>query len=274
MRISAKTPVYCVIGHPVGHSLSPLMQNRAFAASGCSGIYVAFDSKDPRGAADSIRALGISGASVTIPHKVDIMARLDEIDDNARQIGAVNTIVNRDGKLSGFNTDGIGAVRAMEEHGPASGKKALIIGAGGAARAVCHGLMQKSASVCIANRTHEKALRLAGDLKAQAIPMEEISQNTFDILINTTSVGMHPDTDAMPVPESVLRPGMCVMDIIYNPLFTKLLKRAESLGCRIIDGAGMFVYQGAAQFSLWTGKHAPVKQMRQAVYDHLNSLDK
>ncbi|MFP4160163.1 MAG: shikimate dehydrogenase [Desulfobacterales bacterium] len=274
MRISAKTPVYCVIGHPVGHSLSPLMHNAAFETAGIHGVYVGFDTNDSAGAADSIRALGISGASVTIPHKVDIMARLDEIDDNARQIGAVNTIVNREGKLSGSNTDGIGAVRAMEEYAPASGKKALIIGAGGAARAVCHGLMQKSARVYIANRTHEKAQMLAGDLKAQPIAMDEVSGESFDILINTTSVGMHPDTDAMPVPESVLRPGMCVMDIIYNPLFTKLLKRAESLGCRIIDGAGMFVYQGAAQFSLWTGKHAPVKQMRQAVYDHLNSLDK
>ncbi|MCF8111461.1 MAG: shikimate dehydrogenase [Desulfobacteraceae bacterium] len=269
MKISAKTPVYCVIGHPVGHSLSPLMHNTALDAAGCDGVYVAFDTVNPGGAADSIRALGIRGASVTIPHKVEIIKSLDEIDENAREIGAVNTIVNCDGKLSGYNTDGIGAVQAMEEYSSASGKKALVIGAGGAARAVCHGLIKRDLNVYIANRTHEKARLLAEDLNARAVHMEEISGKNFDILINTTSVGMHPHTDTMPVPESALRPGMCVMDIIYNPVRTSLLKRAEALGCRTIDGVGMFVLQGAAQFFLWTGKQAPVEQMRKVVYEYL-----
>ncbi|MGM0788109.1 MAG: shikimate dehydrogenase [Thermodesulfobacteriota bacterium] len=269
MQISAKTPVYCVIGHPVGHSLSPLMQNRAFAASGRQGVYVAFDAKDPRGAAEGLRALGIRGASVTIPHKVDIMYHLDETHDHARKIGAVNTIVNSEGRLFGYNTDGIGAVRAMEENTSVTGKKVLVIGAGGAARAVCYALSRAGADVHIANRTHEKARLLAGDLNAQAVPVQDISEISFDIMVNTTPVGMHPDTDAMPVPESVLRPGMYVMDIIYNPLRTNLLAKAEIAGCRVIDGVGMFVFQGAAQFSLWTGIDAPVAQMRQAVYEHL-----
>jgi len=270
MEISAKTPVYCVIGHPVGHSLSPLMQNRAFAAAGCDGVYAAFDTANPEGAAAGIRALGIRGASVTIPHKVPIMDFLDEIDDNARAIGAVNTIVNSGGKLRGCNTDGRGAVRALEEHIAVSGKKVLILGAGGAARAIVHGLKASGADPYIANRTPDKARLLAQDLGAQAVSMDAISGRSFDIMINTTPVGMHPDTDAMPAPESVLAPEMHVMDIIYNPLGTKLLAKAEAAGCHVIDGAGMFVYQGALQFSLWTGRDAPVAQMRQVVYKYLN----
>ncbi|MCF8037092.1 MAG: shikimate dehydrogenase [Desulfobacteraceae bacterium] len=269
MEISAKTPVYCVIGHPVGHSLSPLMQNRAFAAAGCDGIYAAFDTADPKGAAAGIRALGIRGASVTIPHKVGIMDFLDEIDESAREIGAVNTIVNSGGKLRGCNTDGQGAVRALGENISVSGKKVLILGAGGAARAIVHALKANGADPYIANRTHEKARLLAQDLGAQAVSMDEISGGSFDIMVNTTPVGMHPYTDAMPVPESALAPGMYVMDIIYNPLCTKLLTKAEAAGCHVIDGAGMFVYQGALQFSLWTGRDAPVAQMRQVVYEHL-----
>ncbi|MFP3981957.1 MAG: shikimate dehydrogenase [Desulfobacterales bacterium] len=269
MEISAKTPVYCVIGHPVGHSLSPLMHNRAFAAAGCDGIYAAFDTADAKGAAAGIRALGIRGASVTIPHKVGIMAHLDEIDENAREIGAVNTIVNSGGKLTGCNTDGQGAVRALAENIAVSGKKVLIIGAGGAARAIVHGLKAGGADPYIANRTHEKAHQLAEDMGAQAVSMEAISGRSFDIMVNTTPVGMHPDTDAVPVPESALVPDMHVMDIIYNPLRTRLLAKAEAAGCHVIDGVGMFVYQGALQFSLWTGIDAPVVQMRQVVYEHL-----
>lgn len=273
IRIDASTAVFAVIGHPVAHSLGPLMHNRAFAETGYPGVYVAFDAADPAGAASAVRALGIRGASVTIPHKVAVMDHLDEIDDEARAIGAVNTIVNKEGRLIGSNTDGLGALRAIEEATPVSGKRVLVIGAGGAARAVGHALAARGARIHIANRTHEKARRLAGDLGAEAVGLGEIFGRHFDILVNTTPAGMHPDTGTMPVPESVLQPGMYIMDIVYNPVRTMLLDKAEKMGCRAIDGVGMFVHQGAAQFSLWTKMQAPVAQMRQAVYDHLNSLD-
>lgn len=274
MQITAKTSVYCLIGHPVGHSLSPLVHNQAFKATGHQGVYVAFDTADHAGSAAAIRALGIKGASVTIPHKVNIMAHLDEIDGHARQIGAVNTILHSGGKLHGYNTDGYGGQKAIEEKTSIAKKKVLIIGAGGAARALGFSFKNRGADVCIANRTYEKARFLAQDLGAVSVSLDEISDRNFDILVNTTPVGMHPATDAVPVPESVLTPGMYVMDIIYNPVRTKLLQKAEAAGCHVIDGVGMFVFQGAAQFSLWTGIEAPVAQMRRVVYEYLNNLDK
>ncbi len=271
MQISSKTSVYCVIGHPVVHSLSPPMHNRAFLSAGHDAVYVAFDTNDPAGAADSIRTLGIRGASVTIPHKADIMAQLDEIDENARSIGAVNTMVNRGGRLFGYNTDGQGAVRAVLEKTTLEDKTAVIVGAGGAARAIGHAFSRQGASLYITNRTEKNGRQLAEELNAGFAAMDELSGIPADILVNTTPVGMHPNTDAIPVPKSVFRPGMFVMDIVYNPLRTRLLAEAEACGCHVIDGVGMFVYQGAGQFSLWTGAEAPVAEMREIVYNFLNS---
>ncbi|MFW6284168.1 MAG: shikimate dehydrogenase [Desulfosalsimonas sp.] len=272
--IDAATELYGVIGHPVAHSKSPVMHNRAFAETGYPGIYAAFDVTDPAGAAAGIRALGIRGVSVTIPHKVAVMAFLEEIDDQARAIGAVNTIVNDQGRLIGHNTDGEGAVQALLEHIRLSGKTVVVLGAGGAARAVGHGLCSHGGTrVIFANRTEQKARYMAQDLGAEFVPMAGLENTGFDILINTTPVGMHPHTEAMAVAESVLRPNLVVMDIVYNPLETMLLKRARDCGCTVIDGVGMFVYQGARQFSLWTGLEPPIAQMRQAVYEALNPLD-
>jgi shikimate dehydrogenase len=271
--IDAAIEVYGVMGHPVAHSKSPVMHNQAFAETGYPGVYAAFDVTDVAGAAAGIRALGIRGMSVTIPHKVKIMAFLEEIDDQAREIGAVNTIVNHRGRLIGHNTDGAGAVQALLEHTGLFGKTVVVIGAGGAARAVGYGLCRLGGTrVMFANRTEQKARHMARDLGAEFVPMADLEKTAFDILVNTTPVGMHPQTQAMAVSESVLRPDLVVMDIVYNPLETQLLKLARQRGCTVIDGVGMFVYQGARQFALWTGLEPPIAQMRQAVWEALNLM--
>lgn len=272
ISVDTATRVFGVIGHPVFHSKSPVMHNRAFAVTGYPAIYAAFDVTDIEPAAEGIRALGICGASVTIPYKTTVMKYLDEIDDQARKIGAVNTIVNNKGWLKGYNTDSYGAVHALLDQTGLSGKTVMIIGAGGAARAVGHGLCEHPGTrVFLTNRTEKHGLILAQDIDAGFVPLEKLETTDFDILVNTTPVGMYPHTDEMPVPESVLRPEMVIMDIVYNPLETKLLYTARTRGCKVIDGVGMFVYQGARQFALWTALEPPVAQMRQVVYDTLNN---
>lgn len=267
--ISASTEVFCVIGRPVSHSLSPGMHNAAFKASGFDGVYTAFEVADVSAAVKGIRALGIRGVSVTIPHKVSIIPLLDEIDPTAMKIGAVNTIVSDGGLLKGYNTDCQGAVAALMEKSEVREKRVLIVGAGGAARAIGFGLAGKRAHVTFCNRTEEKAKHLAGELGTAFCKMEEIGDGAWEIIINTTSVGMTPDTKHMPIPETLLRPGQCVMDIVYNPLETLLLKKAAQAGCVTVDGASMFIHQGAFQFELWTGRKAPIQVMQETVYKAL-----
>ncbi len=266
MNIDAATCVYGVIGDPVAHSLGPVMHNRAFALTGHPGVYAPFRVTDVKAAVTGIRALNIAGVSVTIPHKVSIIKHLDAIDETAENIGAVNTIVNTDGRLTGYNSDSQGAVKALSEHTAIRGRRILVIGAGGAARAVSYGLIQQGGRVCIVNRSIEKGEMLARFLGADFCPLDQARALPADILINTTPVGMHPHVDDMPVFENMLHPGMVVMDIVYHPLQTRLLQAAASVGCRIVDGVAMFVYQGAIQFERWTGRAAPVEEMKQAVY--------
>ncbi len=267
--IDATTELYGVIGHPVGHSLGPAMHNRAFAATGYPGVYLAFDVTDIASAVSGIRGFHIGGISVTIPHKVAVMDYLDAVDETAGQIGAVNTVVNRDGRLTGFNTDAYGAVAALSEKMDPEGRDVAVIGAGGAARAVAHGIGKKRGRVCIVNRNREKGRKLAEECNAAFLPYDEIGALSCDILINTTPLGMAPNPETIPVPEDILHPGMTVMDIVYNPVKTRLLECAEAAGCKTIDGVGMFVYQGARQFELWTGRTAPVDVMREVVYESL-----
>jgi shikimate dehydrogenase len=241
------------------------MHNAAFRASGFDGVYTAFEVADVPSAVKGIRALGIRGVSVTIPHKVSIMPLLDEIDPVAMEIGAVNTIVSEGGVLKGYNTDCHGAVAALMEKTEVIGKRALIIGAGGAARAIGFGLAGKKSHVTFCNRTEAKAQDLARELGTGFCKMDEIGDSAWEIIINTTSVGMTPDTGQMPVPEAILRPGQCVMDIVYNPLETRLLKNAARAGCLTVDGAAMFIHQGAIQFELWTGRKAPIEIMKETV---------
>lgn len=266
----AGTKVYCVIGHPVAHSLGPAMHNRALAETGVNAVYLAFDVVDLASAVAGIRALSIAGVSVTVPHKTAVMDHLDRIDETAAAIGAVNTVVNDNGTLTGYNTDAYGAVAALEEHaGDLSGRRVAILGAGGAARAAAFGAARKGAVIHIANRTPEKGEALAAELNASFSTLSGLGAVECDILVNTTSAGMHPNTDDIPVSPDSLRPGTVVMDIVYNPLATRLLSEAEKRGCKTIDGVAMFVYQGARQFQLFTGIRPPVESMKRIVYQSL-----
>jgi len=276
LQIDSHTALYGVFGDPVRHSRSPVMLCRAFEATGENAAYVAFHVKaDKLGdAVRGVRALGIRGVNVTIPHKVEVMAFLDELDETAREVGAVNTIVNRDGKLIGYNTDGIGYTRSLKEETGVDIRDAriLLLGAGGASRGVGFALAKDApAKIVIANRTREKAEAPARELSSVAdaagIGWDEIDHiiGNADIIINTTPIGMHPREEETPLPAARFRPGVVVSDLIYNPLKTRLLHEAEAVGAIVHGGLGMFIYQGAYAFEYWTGKPAPVAAMREAV---------
>lgn len=267
--IDSTTRLYGVLGDPVAHSLSPVMHNAAFCQTGHNGAYLAFRITDLPGAVQGIRALNIHGCSVTIPHKVAIMEFLDAVDPVARRIGAVNTVVNDAGRLYGFNSDSPGAMAALMERTPIKGRCTAVIGAGGAARAVAHGIKAHDGHLIIVNRSQAKGRLLAGELAGDFCPLADFSGDGVDILVNTTSVGMTPHNDRMPVGPEVLRPGMTVMDIVYNPLQTLLIKTARTAGCAVVDGLAMFVHQGAIQFERWTGKKAPVRLMQKTVLEAL-----
>lgn len=269
--IDANTSLFGVIGNPVAHSLSPIMHNQAFTATGYNGIYLAFRVSDTGAAIKGIAALNFKGVSVTLPHKAAVMQYLDEVDETAAQIGAVNTIVNNRGRLIGYNTDCPGALEALRARTSIKDKSVALIGAGGAARAIGFGLVAADARLTILNRTRKSGERLAADLQAQYLPLDEWAPDRYEILINTTPVGMHPETDATPIPKEDLTKEMVVMDIVYNPLETRLLKEAATAGCRTINGADMFVFQGVKQFELWTGKKAPVGVMHNAVLEALKA---
>lgn len=272
--ISAATKLYAVIGDPVGHSLGPVMHNRAFGALGHDGAYLAFRVTDIVSAVTGIRALGIRGISITIPHKISVMPHLDHCDDLALEIGAVNTIVNDNGHLKGYNTDCLGAVRALGTATQIKGRRVVVVGAGGAARAVAFGIREAGGVLTIANRTRNTGESLAAELDAQFVPLAETGGGAWDILINTTSVGMSPNDGEMPVLERALNGDMVVMDAVYNPLKTRLLKHAEEMGCVTVGGVGMFVHQGAIQFELWTGSAAPLDAMEDAVLSVLQENQK
>lgn len=276
-QMDSETKWYGVLGDPVRHSKSPVMMNRAFRECGINAAYGAFHVKPERlgDAVKGLRALGFGGFNVTIPHKVDVMNYLDAVDERARRIGAVNTVVaDESGALTGYNTDGIGYVRALkEETGIAlGGKRVALIGAGGAARGIVFALAEEGvASVAILNRTESSARSLAAEAArfapCEGMPLAALADiiDQTDLLINTTSVGMHPHVDEIPVPSDLLRPHLVVSDIVYNPRETRLLREAASRGCTVHGGLGMFIYQGAYAFEYWTGTAAPVAAMREAV---------
>jgi shikimate dehydrogenase len=272
-EIAAEPPPcrFALLGHPVGHSLSPVMHNAAFAASGYNGVYAAIPVREIRPAVAGLRALGFKGASITIPHKQAVIDCLDEVEESARRIKAVNTIVNVDGRLQGWNTDLIGAVAALTEKTPLAGKAAAVLGAGGAARAVAFGVMAEGGRVTIFNRGRQRGEALAAELGAEFRPLSEFTSGACDLLINATPVGMAPAAGESPVPAERLRPGLVVMDIVYNPIRTRLLREAVAAGCVAIDGLAMFIRQGARQFELWTGLPAPVDIMRMAVEAELTA---
>ncbi|MDR1992940.1 MAG: shikimate dehydrogenase [Nitrososphaerota archaeon] len=282
MTISGKTRICGIIGDPIEHSLSPIMHNAAFEASGLDYTYLAFKVK-PAGIANAVegmRALNIRGLNVTMPHKNTVMANLDRIDLSAQIINSVNTILNKENLLLGFNTDGIGAVKALKENGAElKGRKVLLLGSGGAARAIAHSVVKEADELAVLNRTVKHAQALAKLLERSvnkkiavgSLSPSDIQQNLqdSDILINATSIGMKPHPDISPIPPKLLRSNLSVMDIVYNPLETKLSKDAKNAGAKIISGVEMLIYQGAVAFEIWTGKTAPVEIMRQTIFSHL-----
>lgn len=260
--------VYGIIGHPVGHSLSPIMHNLAFKELKIKAVYGAFDvlPENLETAIKGIKALGIKGLSVTIPHKEEVMKYLDFIDEKALEISAVNTIVNEKGVLKGFNTDWIGVQKAFEvSEVSLEDKRVVIIGAGGASKAVVYAVVKGGAGeVIIYNRTFEKAKKLAEKFKVKAEPWDKLKTAEGDIIIQTTSVGMK-SWDS-PVEEDTIKRFKVAMDIVYSPLETKFLSMAKAFGLKVIDGLKMLLYQGVEQFRLWTGMEPPVELMKEAIY--------
>lgn len=273
----AKLKLFALIGDPVGQSLSPAMHNAAFRALGLNCAYITLRVPKPTlaNAIAGVRALGIAGLNVTIPHKISIISLLDELDESANLVGAVNTVKNNRGKLIGFNTDGEGAFRALEEKiGSVKGKEVVLLGAGGAARAIAFSLARVGARLTIANRTVPRAQALASaveqklstNVKVASLNRTELTKalKNVDVLINATSVGMHPKIDKTLVRANMMRRGLVVYDIVYKPLRTKLLREARRAGGKTIDGLGMLVHQGALAFEIWTDKRAPIKIMKAA----------
>jgi len=274
--INAETQLYGIIGNPVRKSLSPVIHNRAFGRMGVNAAYLAFEVGDITDALDAIRGLGIRGVSITIPFKTSVIPFLDELDALSAKIGSVNTIVNRGGKLIGHNTDHFGALKALEEKVHLSGKKVILLGAGGAARAIAYGLKERGCEVTIFNRSLERGARLAQELgypyhSLSALSEMERSTRDADVLINATSVGMTPHEAESPFPKQLLRKGMVVMDIVYRPLRTKLLHEAEEQGCKTIDGLEMLAYQGAAQLEIWIGQSPDGRQIRADLHQSLEA---
>ena len=267
--INGQTKIFGILGRPVAHSLSPAMHNAAFRHLGINAVYVAFPVTDLAQAVSGLRALGIGGVSVTIPFKEEIIPCLDELDPQAAAIGAVNTVVNRDGHLTGYNTDWLGAMTALTAKISLKGQHVLILGAGGASRAIAYGIIQAGGRVSLTDLDAARAAALGQDLGAQAIPLEALDRCDAAILVNATPVGMTPDVDGIAINPDLLGRFQVVMDIVYQPLTTRLLREARARGAATIDGLQMLIHQGAAQFELWTGREAPVDVMAQAAYEAL-----
>jgi len=272
--IEPQREIFALFGNPVAHSLSPVMHNTAFRKMNIHGQYIPFCVKNLEDAVRGIRGLNIRGVSVTIPFKTTVIAYLDETDDEALKVGAVNTIVNEGGRLTGHNTDWQGIILTLRNAMEIEGKTFVILGAGGTARAALFGILRGGGRPVIVNRTREKGEQLAKEWGCPFYPLEETGKITAECLVNTTSVGMAPDTDRSPIPRELLTGYRWVMDVIYNPLKTKLLRDAEDSGCTVLSGLDMFVHQGAEQLKLWTGREPPRDLMRQVVQERLMAKDR
>ncbi len=252
--VGPETDLCGIFLHPAGHTRSPAMHNAAFAAEGLDAVYLAFDVPPASLAAaiEGARAMGIRQLAISIPHKEAVIPLLDDVEETARLIGAVNTVTRREDRLVGANTDWIGAVRALERAGPLSGARAVVLGAGGTARAATFGLLRSGAHVTVLNRTLARAEALASDLGAQAVgELSELGDHNHDVLVQTTRVGL--GEDASPVNSKHLRKGSRVLDAVYQPAETRLLRDAAQVGATPIGGKWMLVEQAVEQLRLWTG---------------------
>lgn len=286
MHITGTAQITGIIGSPVEHSLSPLMHNAAFAYYGIDFCYVPFlvRTEELGAAINGLRALNLRGFNVTIPHKEQVLQHLDMISEDARQIGAVNTVVRQEQGLVGYNTDGAGFVESMRQLSNIDpvGLKVVMLGAGGAARAVAIALGRAGvAELTILNRTADKAHSLARDVQAvtgiAALGKEWQQANlcqalsSADIVINTSPIGMYPRHQIPSIiPAAYLHKHQLVCDLIYNPLETSLLEEARRAGCQVLPGWGMLLYQGALAFQKWTNMEAPIEIMKQVLLDELN----
>ncbi len=283
--ISGKSAVYALIGDPVDHSMSPVIQNAAFRSAGIDAVYVPFQVTGSalRSSIQGLRALGVRGFNVTAPHKMSVIQYLDRLESSAADIGSVNTINCENGVFRGYNTDGLGALNALKEvEVSPSGKSILILGAGGASRAIAHSFASHASSIWLVNRTIAKAKQLAARIRrkfgvdVEYVPLLDKSLRGFveraDILVNASSMGTDGKTDP-PIKAEWLRAEQCVFDIVYRPFQTKLLELAAQVGATTVTGLDMLVNQGACSFELWTGKKAPIIEMRHAIAQTMLAME-
>ena len=274
--ISSRTRVFALVGDPVEGSLSPPLYNAAFRHLGLDCVYVAFRVPPAllREAVRGVRAMGMGGLNVTYPHKVGILPLLDELHPSAKEVGAVNTVRNEGGRLVGFNTDGKGAVNFLKgKLGPLRGKRVVILGAGGAARALAFSLLREGTQLTLLNRTPSKAKRLASELRRRGgevswggLGREEVRKalSRADLLLNATPVGMDREGETL-VTSDLMHGGLFVMDLVYHPPETALMREARKAGARAENGLGMLLHQAALSFTLFTGKRAPLEVMGRAL---------
>ena len=280
--ITGKTKVAAVIGNPIEHSLSPPMHNAAYKQMGMDYVYVAFkiEKDNLSHLIESAKTMGLVGLNVTIPYKTDIIEYLDEVDDTARRINAVNTIRFNDGMAKGYNTDGTGAVKSIEKYTELKNKKVLVLGAGGASKAITFTLLNHGInSLTIANRSRDNAIQLIDNLKKQTgfdqisyvdIEKADTILEDVDIIINTTPIGMYPNVDAdTPIKTEKINENHVVMDIIYNPLETKLLKNAKDNGATTISGTNMLINQGITAFEIFTDRTPSYESFEKALLEQL-----
>ena len=282
ISLTAHTNIFCIIGHPVEHSMSPTMWNPALQELGLDYAYVAFDvhPDNLEKAILGMRSLGIKGMNVTIPHKENVIQYLDEIDPIAKKMGAINTIKNDDGVLKAKNTDAGGAKKSLIDAGcKISGKNILFLGSGGVARSIAYILSEEANKIVLTDIVEKSALNVAqeikqnmdanieGKLSNKSILKEEIQK--IDILINATPIGMHPKIEASPIQKELLHEDLFVFDVIYNPLETKLMKEAAEIGCKTLGGLDMLVNQGVLAFEWWTGKSPNATLMKNKIIDFL-----
>ena len=251
--LSSATKLTAVIGNPIGHSLSPLLHNDIYVREDVDAVMLAFQNPSIAELVSAIRALPIHLTAITLPHKESVIPLLDEVDEKALSIGSVNTIINTDGKLKGFNTDVVGIAVALKD-APLKGKSVLIFGAGGAARAVAYHMKECGAKIHSYDRTFKKAQILCEKFGGMALELDAMNGTQFDVIVNASPVGLHPNTDATPVPKEMIKKGGIVFDLVYNPLETRLMREATERGAQAISGLTMLVEQALEQERLWLGR--------------------
>ena len=270
MTVSPRTKLTAVIGNPIGHSLSPLLHNQIYAKEKVGAVMLAFQNANIAELVSAIRALPIHLTAVTLPHKESIIPLLDEVDEKALAIGSVNTVINTGGKLKGYNTDVVGIAVALKD-ASLKGKSVLIFGAGGAARAVAFHVRECGANIFSFDRTFQKAQALCDKFGGTALEASALNERQFDVVVNASPVGLHPNTDATPVSKEIIRKGRIVFDLVYNPLETRLMREAKEKGAQAISGLTMLIGQALEQERLWLGRDIPDSGYTELLENELSS---